>query len=160
MQQLIMLASVYIMQTQSTHLKITGLNCTIICSVWVICGLGFKGTDFIIAVSFSSSHAEKKKKRKKCWAAQKNTFLFHNLKGQVSVKVDHSKREEEREQEDRRWGGRGHMTDYQVDRKRERMSYHKDRCACNEHKIREADRQRDKPTHQTTLGTVPKCHKT
>lgn len=52
------------------------------------------------------------------------------------------------------------MKDYQVDRKRERMSYHKDRCACNKHKIREADRQRDKPTHQTTLGTVPKCHKT
>ncbi len=33
-------------------------------------------------------------------------FLFHNLKGQ-SVKVDRSKREEEREQEDRRWRGGG-----------------------------------------------------
>jgi len=66
----------------------------------VICGLGFKETDFIIAVSFSSSHAEKKAKMLSC--SKKKTLLFHNLKGQVSVKVDRSKREEEREQEDRR----------------------------------------------------------
>lgn len=136
-----------------------GLNCTITCSAgwdldWAL-GDRFHNCSVIL---FQPCRGGEKKV--KCWAAQTNTFLFHNLKGQVSVKVDRSIREEEREQEDRRWGGRGYMTDNQVDRKRERTSYHKDRYTCNEHKIREADRQRDKPTHQTTLGTVPKCHKT
>ncbi len=98
------------------------------------------------------------KKEKNAEFLKQPLFLFHNLKGQ-SVKVDRSKREEEREQEDRRWGG-GCMTDNQVDWKRERAPYHKDICACNEHKVRDADRQRDKPTYQTTLGTVLKCHKT
>lgn len=112
-------------------------------------------------MSFSSSHAEEmgEKKGKNAELLKQTLFLFHNLKGQ-SVKVDRSKREEERVQEDRRRGGRGCMTDNQVDRKRERAPYHKDICACNEHKVRDADRQRDRPTHQTTLGTVLKCHKT
>lgn len=84
-------------------------------------------------------------KNKKCWAAQTYTFLFLDLEGQVSVKVDRSKRERAKksERECQKVRGRGYMTDNQVDRKQESPPYHKDRCARNKHKITGTDRQRD-----------------
>jgi len=84
------------------------------------------------------------KKKQKCWAAKKKNTFVSQPQGTGECKGwPQQKRGGARA---RRQKVRGEGTYDRLPGRQEAWD-HEDRCACNEHKIREADRQRDKPAH-------------